>query len=1259
MRLTDLETAVFELLRRSSRPRTVPEISAELKHLAFAGRQDTVRRTLEAGLRDFAVAGEDGSWWVREADRLRPLESGGWRWRDEVEVAEPSGSTYPDERDIVKAAAQVREGTGVGPMTVRQLLTAFGHRRRGKKVVADVRMKLRNEGVATRPDFATAPLDSAIQLVPEQREAERTQEIRATAGPEIVELPPDQHRFCYSQQFGAGKGIGLSDTHVRVRFFRQVGAEPFVEMDLPQVSLEPHALYRQTRVYWRDRDRAVWQVGRVLEQTGSAYEVRLDTLRETRTLPICDLEVRWRQPIEDPTAYLGAHLTEWPASHRARADFVRSLTSQRASVNGIGAVLSSSIELERHQLEVVRRVLQDPVQRYLLADEVGLGKTIEAGLIARQYLIDHRRGEVVVIVPNHLVEQWEGELVRRFHLGALLGSRVRVLGFGELKGLNAGPRGLVIVDEAHRLASLAHSTDSARRKLFGRLAAITREAERLLLLSATPVLRNEAGYLAMLHLIDPNQYALDEDGTERLRARLEHRQEVANICHGLDPDLDDYFLESHLERLRELFPEDGLLGKLCESCAAHVERFAATTDPARGDSIRALRTHLSDTYRLDRRLLRNRRANPEIEVLIPGRDGCTRLEYEDPLQSDLESWLDDWRSEASFAAVEDPAIDGGLADVFWQLLVATLDSPSVLRKAVQERLKSNESGLPALLFEGESGILEEGLAILRDRSKSMRLQALERHLAESPKSGTKFVVFASSAAVADEASRVLRSQFGTMVVRHGSSEQDWQEFLNTSSVRVVICDSQAEEGLNLQTRRAQLVHFDTPLNAGRVEQRLGRLDRYGTSESVESTVLLPMNSEYSRAVLDYLDRGVGVFDRSVASLQFALAESKARIRQELLHQGAAALGDETDTLAGKHGLLARELGRIQAQDDLDAIEWESDDDAAISDAVHDIDLDTAVIANTCKYWIENTLRIDRVHWNAERKSFRLQLTSKSRVPVGDFVDGFLGAIDSDSDGFQAAKPWTHELTVHRTSAVRHGLRILRIGNPIVDALGEYARWDDRGSCFAFWRQLTGAVLDDDPSLVFRVDFLVEADVGPAAQLAEISFDGSHNSQHAARRLADGLLPPIYETVWLGINGKPIPEDLADLAQRPFAHHESHHHDTPIVGEAWDKYVRPSDSGWWREQCATIGEAARSLIHGSVQVRSHLERGRVAAARYRDATKFLAESRLRTLPHSLAASERQRVATEQKRLSAVLKGIEHPAIAMDSAGVVFLSNGSAP
>jgi ATP-dependent helicase HepA len=131
------------------------------------------------------------------------------------------------------------------------------------------------------------------------------------------------------------------------------------------------------------------------------------------------------------------------------AGFVR----QRAAAGGLTGLLSAPIALERHQVEVVRRVLHDPVQPYLLADEVGLGKTIEAGVIVRQHILDHPRDHrVLVIVPEQLQGQWESELRERLQVGAAYGHRVTIVALEELnqQPLASLAATLLVIDEAHQ-----------------------------------------------------------------------------------------------------------------------------------------------------------------------------------------------------------------------------------------------------------------------------------------------------------------------------------------------------------------------------------------------------------------------------------------------------------------------------------------------------------------------------------------------------------------------------------------------------------------------------------------------------------------------------------------------------------------------------------------------------------------------------------------------------------------------------------------
>jgi ATP-dependent helicase HepA len=125
---------------------------------------------------------------------------------------------------------------------------------------------------------------------------------------------------------------------------------------------------------------------------------------------------------------------------------VSSHVGQVRGCRGLSGLLSSRIDLLRHQAEVVRRVLQDPLVRYLLANEAGLGKTIEAGVILRQLPLDWPPARFGVFVPTVLRQQWRGELAERFELGD-----VPVWGHEELIARPLPAPDVAVIDEAHWL----------------------------------------------------------------------------------------------------------------------------------------------------------------------------------------------------------------------------------------------------------------------------------------------------------------------------------------------------------------------------------------------------------------------------------------------------------------------------------------------------------------------------------------------------------------------------------------------------------------------------------------------------------------------------------------------------------------------------------------------------------------------------------------------------------------------------------------
>ncbi len=212
----------------------------------------------------------------------------------------------------------------------------------------------------------------------------------------------------------------------------------------------------QTRVYFLDPDGEVWRTGRSLIATEAGEYVVAFPNRDIRTVHCDRLYVRCDRMIDDPTDFLAGRVTESPYLHERRSRLAKAFAEQRGAAAGMTGLLSAGIELESHQIEVVRRVLQDPAQRYLLADEVGLGKTIEAGIIIRQFVLDDPTGHrILVVVPAHLVDQWVAELSRRFALDCRSGSTVRVVSFDQVDAaLAKGLPRMLVIDEAHQLAAL-------------------------------------------------------------------------------------------------------------------------------------------------------------------------------------------------------------------------------------------------------------------------------------------------------------------------------------------------------------------------------------------------------------------------------------------------------------------------------------------------------------------------------------------------------------------------------------------------------------------------------------------------------------------------------------------------------------------------------------------------------------------------------------------------------------------------------------
>ncbi len=301
-------------------------------------------------------------------------------------------------------------------------------------------------------------------------------------------------------------------------------------------------------------------------------------------------EVRGGGPVEA----LAAGQAGAASAFRLRARVARLEALRRA--DSLGALLSSRVHVLPHQVGAAGRILADRSPRFVLADEVGLGKTVEAGLVfagLRQLGLAER---VLVVVPEHLAFQWLAELFHKFNALFALLTPERVASMGgpaaalarsplaivPLERLRdddelvdaacALPLDLVIVDEAHHLADDA---------VFDAVEPVARTATALLLLTATPIRLDPAEYFRLLSLVEPVPSA----SLDAFLARLERHERYAEVARSL---LGGGSAREAQAKLQALEPDDPAFD-------------------GEGASGEALLAHLADRYSLSSRLVRNRR----------------------------------------------------------------------------------------------------------------------------------------------------------------------------------------------------------------------------------------------------------------------------------------------------------------------------------------------------------------------------------------------------------------------------------------------------------------------------------------------------------------------------------------------------------------------------------------------------------------------------------------------------------------------------
>ncbi|QIY76502.2 protein DpdE [Streptomyces sp. RLB1-33] len=968
---------------------------------------------------------------------------------------------------------------------------------------------------------------------------------------------------------GIGKVGEVAEGRVRVDYFESPAATITQSQWVPEHLARRVVLEREERIWWRSPD-GLWNAGRVIqaEPARRSYIVRFPNVDYDLPVPEEHLHVRWDRPVVDPAADLTVRGGSTTPYRDARLPVLKDLVRQRGACAGMSTFLSSTVEIFPHQVNAALTVLSDPVQRYLLADEVGLGKTIEAGYVVRQVLIDNPEACVVVVSPAALRRQWLSELKDKFHIGDFPEATIVVTSHETPeKWAGYSHADLVVVDEAHALVQ-AGPDDTPYKEL----CDLAHAAERLLLLSATPVTSGYLTNLGLLHLLDPELYSWErrQDFEDRYRMR----EELANSVYSLDPEYT-YVIRDSIDEIRAQVPSsDVRLAQLADEVLDMLDEEDELKSPDEQDEfarrVTELRAHISETYRIHRRVIRNRRegvlqegSGPDAEALpyeVRGRQRPGLIYSPSTVVEAGGAFVMRW-----WNSVRDHLENEGLSEQLSQYamplavltsraLALPYDAIDALRWRVGADADAGEraglspqerdllSDVPVLACE--SFVLAEAERDWPGGGEPSKedLKDIIRAVLPVMRKARRTVVFCGPGRLAGVLAGQLRSDFPKVVIAEhtralGAAQAAtevcrWTD--HTPGQAVLVVDDTAEDGLNLQAADC-VIHLRLPWSPNQLEQRLGRVDRYpgpalpGARGPALQFRLADENGpdgSFTEAWAALLGDGYRVFDRSVSTLQDAIAQSVTRVWTGAVGGGPEGLVAQQETVGAR---LGKERDEIRKMDLLESIHVSSQRLRSIPAALTEVEL----------HWPETEKALLAY---TDGTSGGIRLPSLDRSIQGAPARRFL-INDGSARPLLAPRHWKRvkdripddeiaHAMFNRSRALRsRDARLFRVGNPLVDMLSEAVLNDSLGQSAAFRRIDRGMPPEQEPQPYFGFDFLIEADTSRALKHVRDSADAGR----ALRRQADRIFPPVIRRVWIE-SGTNLPVTMeAQLAflNRPY------------------------------------------------------------------------------------------------------------------------------
>lgn len=592
---------------------------------------------------------------------------------------------------------------------------------------------------------------------------------------------------------------------------------------------------------------------------------------------------------------------KWGSLQAVRCAMAVERIQDKSSRSNLYSFKSQRVLFQPYQYKPLLKVLDSPDRRLLIADEVGLGKTIEAGLVLTELQARGSLSKVLVLCPSRLREKWLNELNRKFGesfeiydkksflamverhneaphrhpLRAILSlNTARIKDVRECIQAHVGQLDMVIVDEAHH----ARNRQTEVAKLMRELCD---QSDCVLLLTATPIQLCNADLFNLLNALRPSEF-VDPAGFE---ATLNHHAPIhlasrltRSQCHAKLPEISDIlehvFLSADAD---EQDPKALQVLKDIQECPPVTRREWVE-----------LERRIQDLHPLGSIITRTRKR--DVQFKAPVRRPQTKL---CTLTAD--------EQEAYQRLVGNSDRNG------WFNTQATLGQVQRARQAA--------SCLPAALGETDyesdddhaaelTDILPSELEGLRDDRASSRLsqqfrgtdskfQALIEILGQIRREepDAKILIFTFFRATARYLEKQLTARGWNTLRIDGDVKSDprrpdrdergrrIEKFEKDASVSVLVSTEVGSEGLDFQFCH-HLVNYDLPWNPMVVEQRIGRIDRFGQIQDYVAIHNLVVSGTVEERILLRLYERIGVFERSIGDLEAILGETVRELQRD-------------------------------------------------------------------------------------------------------------------------------------------------------------------------------------------------------------------------------------------------------------------------------------------------------------------------------------------------------------------------------------------